>query len=727
VLRIRLLTVEDQHPETIYNEIHTGLRHWLFVKKNLVSLDAPTPQERPWVTNLADWRAVIGPLSARHDLTFCTIDLKIPEHPGDPTPEARHGLTLVTELMDRADAGVRCCILTGLGINELEKEFGDAIPEVPFDFKGDQQQGFPNIINYIRSQAFSMMTRLRFPGPDGTPRLVLLEEESGALRDHYLSKAVYFMDPAVWHIPMLMIARDGLGAQTLMEFVSYLSDTGLSVVDLRSATRAENRENYSLLEEMAEQAENGDGPRHLVYVAGVDRYQPSVSSEEGENCLWSLRRLLTALEKAKPGDCPIGLAFSVSGDSRLRIRSKETRAFIRLVEASIGRMTSLQLEHLGVDENGWAEGHPLILHFPSLAERGKRYLEQVIETRFELFGESAGERLAEHQGERLSLADDVLDLLIDKTDWSKHGNLTGLCRTLGEAFEGLVGQRAEGQFEITRAHLGEEARAWLDHEVFNFDDVTLSFPEKSGGRLEVIRNADFRVEEEESLVILGPSGCGKSTILRLLAGLLKPTAGTVTYRGEVVSEASERVGMVFQDYSLFPWLTVRQNVALGPQNRGEKLSTLGPKIERLLDVSKLTGFENAYPAQLSGGMRQRVAIVRALANEPEVLLMDEPFGALDLQTRWQMQDFLLETKALTRCTVVFVTHDIEEAVFLADRIHIASPRPLTLGREFIIPFSAQVRQTKLRRDPSFVSYVNQVRDALLDAASQPVDEEERQT
>ncbi len=725
MLKIRLLTVEDQQPEKIYNEIHAGLRDWLFVKKNLVSLGTPTPEEDRWVTNLADWRAVIGPLSARHDLTFCTVDLKIPEHPADSTPEARHGLTLITELMERADAGVRCCVLTGLGINELEEELGGAVPEVLFDFKGDQQQGFPNILNYIRSQALSLTTRLSFPGPDGKPRLVLLDEESGALRDHYLSRAVCFMDPTVWHIPMLMIGREGLGARTLMEFVSYMSNAKLSVVDLRSVTRAENRENHRLLEELAEQAESGgDGPRRLVYVAGVDRYQPGVSSEEGENCLWSLRRLLTALGKARPGDCLIGLAFSVSGDSRLRIRSKETRAIIRLVEASIGRMTSLQLEHLGVDENGWTEGHPLILHLPSLAERGKRYLEQVIEARFELLGES----VAEHQGERVGLTADVLDLLLDKTDWSRHGNLTGLCQVLGEAFEGLVSQRAEGQYEITRAHLGEEARGWLHKEVFNLDDVSLSFPEKKGdGRLQVIQNADFRVEEEEFLVILGPSGCGKSTILRLLAGLLKPTTGTVTHRGEVVREASERVGMVFQDYSLFPWLTVRQNVAFGPKNRGEKPSTLVPKIERLLNVSKLTGFEDAYPAQLSGGMRQRVAIIRALANEPEVLLMDEPFGALDLQTRWQMQDFLLDTRTLTRCTVVFVTHDIEEAVFLADRIYIASPRPLILGQELVIPFSTQTRQAKLRRDPTFVSYVNQVRDGLLDAASRSRDEEERQS
>jgi ABC-type nitrate/sulfonate/bicarbonate transport system ATPase subunit len=175
--------------------------------------------------------------------------------------------------------------------------------------------------------------------------------------------------------------------------------------------------------------------------------------------------------------------------------------------------------------------------------------------------------------------------------------------------------------------------------------------------------------------------------------------------------------MVFQDYSLFPWLTVRENVAFGPKSRGERPESYGPKAERLLEIAKLTGFEEAFPGQLSGGMRQRVAIVRALANDPDVLLMDEPFGALDLQTRWQMQEFLLETKQVTQKTIVFVTHDIDEAVFVGDRIYIASPRPLSLGECFEVPFSPASRRDKLRRDPVFGALVNRVRDALLAAAS----------
>lgn len=720
MLSIRLLTIEDQHPEEIYKEIHAGLKDWLFVKKNLVSLDSPSLQEQPWVTNLADWQTLIGPLSTRHDLTFCTVDLKIPAHREDPEPDVTHGLRLVTELMDRTDAGVRCCILTGLGSNEVEEVLGDSVPDVLFDFKGDDQQGFPNIVNYIRSQSLSLMRSLRFPGDNGEPRVVLLEEETGALRDHYLSKAVYFSDPATWHIPLLLIGTGGLGARTLMEFVAYLSDAELSMVDLTRASAAENREHLRFLENLVSAIEsaNGEATRRLVYVAGVDRYQPGISSEEGENLLWTLRRLLETLEEA--GSSRIGLAFSVSGNSRLRIRSAETRAFLRFLEEGIGRMTGFPLEHLAMDENGWTTGHPRILRMPSLAARGKCFLEELVEAQLSLIGEAV-EDIGGEPGQRITLADDVLDLVLDKTDWSKRGNLAGLNRMLKEACEGLAKQRAEGQYEITRAHLGESARAWLSREIFNLDDVALSFPQKGGGRLEVIRHADLKVERGELLVILGPSGCGKSTILKLLAGLLRPSAGKVSFHGEEVSGASSRVGMVFQDYSLFPWLTVRQNVALGPQNRGEREATLGSKILRLLEVSKLSEFEDAYPAQLSGGMRQRVAIVRALANEPEVLLMDEPFGALDLQTRWQMQDFLLETKERTKCTVVFVTHDIEEAVFLADRIYIASPRPLVLGRSFTVPFSFEARCDALRREPTFVALVNGVRDALLAAASRPQD------
>jgi ABC-type nitrate/sulfonate/bicarbonate transport system ATPase subunit len=254
------------------------------------------------------------------------------------------------------------------------------------------------------------------------------------------------------------------------------------------------------------------------------------------------------------------------------------------------------------------------------------------------------------------------------------------------------------------------------------NDVKLYFPSPRGGRELVVEHADFYVEDGELLVILGPSGCGKSTLLKMLAGLLKPSAGSVSFRpapeGEMaeLSGPTDKIGIVFQNYSLFPWLTARGNIEFGPRAQRLRPGEYWPRIEELLNISQLKSLEDKYPGQLSGGEQQRVAIVRSLVNRPKVLLMDEPFGALDVQTRWQMQDFLIRTKQRTGATIVFVTHDIDEAVYVGDRIVVASPRPLKLCRQFVVPFSADVRAQQLRVDSTFSSLVNQVRDSVLEAA-----------
>ena len=261
--------------------------------------------------------------------------------------------------------------------------------------------------------------------------------------------------------------------------------------------------------------------------------------------------------------------------------------------------------------------------------------------------------------------------------------------------------------------------------IFRMEEVRLDLPDARGRPVPVLRRADFCVEEGELLVILGPSGCGKSTILRLLAGLLAPTAGRVLYRDRPHPGPSDRIGMIFQNYSLFPWLTVRKNITFGPRMRGERPEKYRLRAEELIEVARLQGLEDRYPPHLSGGQQQRVAIVRSLVNEPDALLMDEPFGALDVQTRWQMQDFLIETRRLARLTIVFVTHDLDEAVYVGDRIAIASPRPLALGRQFTVPFAPEARKVALRRDPAFVTLVNEVREALLVAVTTPPPEDAR--
>ena len=213
------------------------------------------------------------------------------------------------------------------------------------------------------------------------------------------------------------------------------------------------------------------------------------------------------------------------------------------------------------------------------------------------------------------------------------------------------------------------------------DEVTVSFRARRGPEVVAIDRLSLDVADGEIVSIVGPSGCGKSTLLRLVAGLVRPSSGEIRLDGHVVTDPGADRGMVFQSYTLFPWLTVRGNVEFGPRIRGLPDAHTRDMAGRFIQMVGLAGFEGAYPKELSGGMMQRVAIARALANDPEVLLMDEPFGALDAQTRAFMQELLLDIWQKTRKTILFVTHDIDEALFLGDRVYVMTARPGRLRAE----------------------------------------------
>ena len=196
-----------------------------------------------------------------------------------------------------------------------------------------------------------------------------------------------------------------------------------------------------------------------------------------------------------------------------------------------------------------------------------------------------------------------------------------------------------------------------------------------------LQDATLSVAPGEFVCLIGASGCGKSTLLRIIAGFETATSGAVIVRGKAVQGPGPDRGMVFQDYGLFPWLSVRRNIAFGPESRGKGKTEVAETTRRFLDMIGLAAFADAYPHQLSGGMKQRVAIARVLANDARVVLMDEPFGALDAMTRERLQDELLALWASTGLTVVFVTHAIEEAIFLADRVVVMSPGPGRIVRD----------------------------------------------
>lgn len=230
---------------------------------------------------------------------------------------------------------------------------------------------------------------------------------------------------------------------------------------------------------------------------------------------------------------------------------------------------------------------------------------------------------------------------------------------------------------------------------------------KSFDRLVALENINLYLHANEFVCIVGASGCGKSTLLNIIAGLMSPTSGEILIEGEPILGPGSDRGAIFQSYSLFPWLTVANNIGFGLSLKGMSKSEQRQKIAYYLEVVGLSKFAEAYPKQLSGGMKQRVAIARALANEPEVLLMDEPFGALDAQTKEQMQQFTIDLWQKTQTTILTITHDVEEAIFLGQRIYIMSAHPGKIQKELAVNLPGE-RDLELKLSAEFIEIKRQV-------------------
>ena len=235
------------------------------------------------------------------------------------------------------------------------------------------------------------------------------------------------------------------------------------------------------------------------------------------------------------------------------------------------------------------------------------------------------------------------------------------------------------------------------------EGVTRTFPGARGKPpTQALLPIDFAVRENDFVTILGPSGCGKSTLLRIVAGLDFPTSGQVLLDGARITGPGADRGVVFQSYTLFPWLTVEQNIRFGLRERGVSEAVQKERSDFFIAKVGLRGFEQHYPKQLSGGMQQRTAIARALANDPNMLLLDEPFGALDNQTRVLMQELLLGIWEQAQKTVLFVTHDIDEAIFMASRVVVFTARPGRIKSEIAVPFE-HPRHYTLKTTPEFMA------------------------
>jgi NitT/TauT family transport system ATP-binding protein len=245
--------------------------------------------------------------------------------------------------------------------------------------------------------------------------------------------------------------------------------------------------------------------------------------------------------------------------------------------------------------------------------------------------------------------------------------------------------------------------------------VVKDFTTRRGKTVRAIDGIDLEVGDGEIVCIVGASGCGKSTLLNIVAGLETPTSGQVCIDGENIVGPGPDRGMVFQTYSLYPWRTVRENVAFGLECIGMPRRQRTERVDELLAIIGLSRFADRHPNELSGGMRQRVAIARALAPEPDILLLDEPFGALDAQTRRAMQEFLLLVWQRTRATILFVTHDIEEAILLGTRIYVLSSHPGRVVEDIVVPFGSN-RGPLVMRDPRFLDLRDEIQELLTTTA-----------
>jgi len=221
----------------------------------------------------------------------------------------------------------------------------------------------------------------------------------------------------------------------------------------------------------------------------------------------------------------------------------------------------------------------------------------------------------------------------------------------------------------------------------SIENISMRFDLPNGGAVQALKDVSLHLEEGELLSVLGPSGCGKTTLLNILAGFLAPTEGQIVMNGHAVTGPDKERGMVFQKGALFEWMSVRENVSFGPRMSGQGERDYGENVDHLLDVVGLQDFKEKAIYELSGGMQQRVALARCLANDPDVILMDEPLGALDALTREKMQSLVLKLWKETGKTIILITHSVEEALLLGERLIVMAPRPGRIHKEYRLPFA----------------------------------------
>lgn len=244
------------------------------------------------------------------------------------------------------------------------------------------------------------------------------------------------------------------------------------------------------------------------------------------------------------------------------------------------------------------------------------------------------------------------------------------------------------------------------------NNISMTFSLPNGSTVEALKNVSIDLQKGELLSILGPSGCGKTTLLNIIAGFLSPTSGEVSLNNHLVTGPNAERGMVFQQGALFEWMNVRKNIGFGLSMQGVDPQTIKHRVDELLETVGLHGFGNKHIYELSGGMQQRVSLARCLANDPDVILMDEPLGALDALTREKMQSLILKLWNETGKTIILITHSVEEALLLGERLIVMAPRPGRIHKEYTLPFAEKALSSSLRDTKKLEEFVNSREEIL---------------
>ena len=711
--RICLVTMEDD--VTIASQVNemvrTALNNWIFFRRGIFEwYRASGVENDPEAADIAyDYTSWLSKRDAPPDdvTVLSTLDLEVP---------FKHGAIAVSGNGERAIQ--RCADVERFPVCVISSrsDFLRAFEGVPFLRKpagrgmdGDLRwnaQETERFVEAVRDLVLSTVRRISFEDPcqPSMRRVVLLKPDlSNRLRDIYLFEVPAWAEREEFAAPLLLEAAPGIGASMLLRYMACLCGAGLREIDLGGDLPVE-----TILTQIGEsRAALADlnGKRGLTAIR-IPRHRPGTQTDEEKE------RLEAATEELF--------------EDATRICNQQTKSNQRVVfvipPKEVGPVVTMRRSY--EDHLLWLRQHSSpdqLVILPDVRKRGREYIrafsEMILQEVVEVEKETAEEQVVAQMDYRLGK---FFMGCMDRGHQALGGNpnLRDLKRELINLAE-ESGSLIRGGGALTTSHFltaSATSPAWkraldedLKDDILVMDDVRLNFPSSGEPVTWVVgtRNESFNlsVEHQDCLAIVGPSGCGKSSLLRMIAGLQNPSDGSVSVQydrearqeREVITAPGPDRGMVFQAYTCFPWLTVVENVAFGLRLLRDRGVEVREAAEKALEDVGLTEFRDAYPRTLSGGQRQRVAIARSIAQKPRILLMDEPFGALDAETRFGMQDMLNRIRADHGLTVVIVTHDVDEAIFLGDTVCVCSPRPLRRLAEFPINFPHRNKTTKRSR------------------------------